>query len=768
MVPPHPDKSARGRPDKVFVAMVETNICAAARAYDLDVVAGDWRPIIPAATMGRPRIADRVVRRPEVLRRLLAAEGGDLVVMSAPAGYGKTTAAAQWDCDDDRPFAWVRIDHLDNDPVHLLLHVATAVVQLRGVDGDLLRYLAGPGRAPLTHLLPAVAQLLDECGPLVLVLDDVHKLSAPEAVGALDTLLDAAPMTTTPVLLGRFVLPLVMARRRLVGNVVELGPDALRFSAEEAVAALELISGPRDDTTRTAVIDLCEGWPAGVILTAMALRDGTPLESLTGRNDLVVEYVVEEVIDRLDRDTATFLVESAVLDRFTTEQLDAVLERRDSACMLERLAVSGNPFLVSLDQQRLWYRYHHLFGDVLRGRLRANTPERFRELACRAADLLERDGDVDGSLRLAIEAGDRARAAALVGRDAVRLGFDGRAGVLGRRLDMLDARTFAEYPDAAVARAWFGVTTADGELIQRSLVLALRSDQGQALSDGTPSVTVAVALISSLIGAGGVNEVIRHADVVRAAGDHLVNPWWGAATVMKGSAEAMRGQAGRARSLLESALPVTENLPGFHAAALAHLALLDLAAGDDEGAVQRSDAARIIVDKYDLCDVVPMIVVYATNSVMSARIGDVSAARESAGITEMLLEQLGHLSARTALLGHGLLAWTAAVIEDPVLLGRHLAAAERACHREPDAVALIQRVDRVKAMAVGGTRPLTAAELRLLPYLATHLSLLAISQELVIGRETAKSQATSIYRKLGVSSRAEAVAEAKRVGLISE
>lgn len=238
--------------------------------------------------------------------------------------------------------------------------------------------------------------------------------------------------------------------------------------------------------------------------------------------------------------------------------------------------------------------------------------------------------------------------------------------------------------------------------------------------------------------------------------------------MMKGAAEAMCGQAGRARSLLESALPATQNLPGFHAAALAHLALLDLAAGDDESAVYLCDEARTIADKYDLCDVVPMIVVYATASVMSARVGNVAAAHEAVGVTESLLERLGHLAPRTALLGHGLLAWAAAVIADPDLLGKHLSAAERACHREPDALALIQRVHRVKAMAVGGTRPLTAAELRLLPYLATYQSLQQISEALVVGRETAKSQAASIYRKLGVSSRAEAVAEATRIGLISD
>lgn len=732
------------------------------------MVAGDWRPRIPPATVGRPRIADRVVRRPEVLRRLLAAEGGNLVVMSAPAGYGKTTAAALWDDEDNRPFAWVRIDHLDNDPSHLLLHLATAIVQRGDADDDLLRYLAGPGRAPLTHLLPAVVQLLDGRGPLVLVIDDVHKLAEPEAVRVLHTLLDAAPSTCTPAVLGRYMVPLELARRRMTGNVVELGPEELRFSVEEATAALESVGGPRDEHTMSTVINLCEGWVAGVILTGMALRDGASLESLTGRNHLVVEYVVEEVIDHLDTDTAEFLVESAVLGRFTAEHLDTVLGRSNSAQLLEKLSDSGNPFLISLDQQRIWYRYHHLFRDVLRDRLRAAASERFRELSCRAADVLDAEGDIDGALRHAVDAGDRARAAALVGSDAVRLGFDGRAGVLARRLEMLDARTFAEQPDAAVARAWLGVTMGDGELIQRSLMLAHRADHGQSLSDGTPSVKVAAALISSLVGVGGVGEVIRHAETVRAAGDNLVNPWWGAATVMMGAAESMRGHNSRARVLLESALPATEDLPGFQAAALAHLALLDLGAGDDEGAIQRSDAARLIADKYDLCDVVPMVVVYATSAVMAARTGDATAARSAVDITEVLLERLGHLAARTALLGHGLLAWTAAVIKDPVLLSRHVTAAERACHREPDAVALIQRLTRVKAMAAGGTRPLTAAELRLLPHLATHLSLLGISKELVIGRETAKSQAVSVYRKLGVSSRGEAVAEAKRIGLIPE
>ena len=213
---------------------------------------------------------------------------------------------------------------------------------------------------------------------------------------------------------------------------------------------------------------------------------------------------------------------------------------------------------------------------------------------------------------------------------------------------------------------------------------------------------------------------------------------------------------------------MTEDLPGFQAAALAHLSLLDLGAGDDEGAIERSDAARTLADKYDLCDVVPVVVVYAVSAVMAARVGDVPAARRSVTVTENLLGRLGQLAARTALLGHGLLAWTAAVLHDPELLSTHLDAADRARRREPGATALSRRVDRVRAMAAGDAHPLTAAELRLLPYLSTHFSLQQIAAELVVGRETVKSQATSIYRKLGVSSRAEAVAEARRIGLLVE
>lgn len=732
--------------------------------------AGSWPAHIPVATVGRPVTARAGVPRPGIARVLKDRTG--LVVIDAPAGYGKTTAVVQWDDADNRPFAWARLDNLDNDPAHLLLHLATALNQIRPIDPAVLQYLQGAGRAE-TQLVSAFVRALESCGPVVLVLDDIHELSARAAVDTLRAVVDLAPNSTTLALIGRQMPALDLARRRLQGYVVELGIPELKLSGPEGTATFAALGAGMDKATIARVLDKCEGWAAGVVMAALALRDGAPAEAVTGRHRLVADYLVEEVLSQLEPDTVTFLTESAVLDRFCADELDALLGRTDSAAMLDAITHSGNMFLVSLDAQGIWYRYHQLFGDLLRARLRDRDPDRFRELAARAADRLAQAGDVDGALTQALAADDRAQAAALVGMDAVRLGFDGRVGVLARRLSLIDEQTFTDYPDAAIARAWLGVMNGDAELIQRSLLTASAADTGEPLSDGTPSVEVAAALIGSLIGIGGVGEVIRHAETVCSAGDHLVNPWWGAATTMKGTALSMLGESAQARATLESALPVTEDLPGFQAAALAHLAALDLLDGDLSAAVEHTASARSIVDSRDLSDMVPMVVVYAVDALVRARRGDVAGARSAVGATERLVDRLGDLSARTALMAHVLVAGAAVEIDDTELCDRHLVEAQRAHRRETEAVGVGQWLDRIRTLSAartarGARSALTTAELRLLPYLATHLSLQRIADELILGRETVKSQATSIYRKLAVSSRAAAVAEADRLGLLSE
>ena len=252
---------------------------------------------------------------------LLDARDGTLVVLTAPAGYGKTTAVRLWDEVDERPFAWLRIDHLDDDPAHLLLHIATAVAGVHPLDRDVLRYLRGPGRSPLTDLVPALVRAPEHCGPLVIVLDDIDALSDPTAPDTLRALVDTAPQATTVALLGRRPPPLELALRRLLNTVVEIGIGELKLSGEQATAAFKAVSGSADEGAARAVHDKCEGWAAGVVLAARAFRDGADVHLLTGRHRLVADFLLEEVLAQLDSAATTFLMESAVLDTFCAAQL---------------------------------------------------------------------------------------------------------------------------------------------------------------------------------------------------------------------------------------------------------------------------------------------------------------------------------------------------------------------------------------------------------------------------------------------------------------
>ncbi|MEX3770489.1 AAA family ATPase, partial [Mycolicibacterium fortuitum] len=353
--------------------------------------AGSWPAHVPVATVGRPAAGLGAVARSGVIRILRGRTG--VAVVAAPAGYGKTTAVAQWDDTDERPFAWVRLDNLDNDPAHLLLHLATALGQVRPVDPAVLDYLQGAGRTE-TQLVAAFVKALENSGLTVLVLDDVHELSARAALDTLRTIVDLTPESATIVLVGRQKAPLELTKRYLEGRVVEVGIAELQLSHAEATAAFAAVGGDADEATIKRVLDKCEGWAAGVVMAALALRDGASAEVVTGRHRLVAAYLVEEVLGQLDADTATFLTESAMLDRFSADELDALLGRTDSAAMLDAITRSGNMFLFCLDSQGIWYRYHQLFGDMLRARLRDRDPDRFRRLASRAADRLARAGDI--------------------------------------------------------------------------------------------------------------------------------------------------------------------------------------------------------------------------------------------------------------------------------------------------------------------------------------------------------------------------------------
>ncbi|MEZ5141831.1 MAG: LuxR C-terminal-related transcriptional regulator [Acidimicrobiales bacterium] len=721
-----------------------------------------------------PGVRPGVVARDRLVGRLRRSASGSLVVVAAPAGYGKTTTVALWAQADERPFAWSRARPTRRRPRPP--PAAPGVRRRLGRrPGPRPSPPPGlPGRSVADELLPAVVARLAVAPRVVLVFDDVQALGSEAARSCLTTLVDELGPHLLPVLIGRSIAAVPLARRRLDGTVVEIGPGELALSVDEAQRALAHQGVALDRTTTEGLVARVEGWAAGLHLAALAAREprSPTAPVLTGRHRLVADYLVEEVLRGLDPAVTAFLEDSAVVERMDADLLDDLLERDDSATRLQALEDSGNLFLVPLDDERRWYRYHHLFAELLRDRLRRRDPGRARYLHRQAADRFEAVGDLDTAIAHAVDAGDEERAAALVMREAVALAFDGRSGVLARRLALLGDGAADRWVDAAVATAWYGLSVPDPALIHRSAQQAAGLDDGRRLGDGTPSAGVAIALQRSLLAVGGIPGILRDTATVIDSGGWTTNPWWGMATAIRATALANIGELTEARRLLADALPAVGSLPGMEAGSHAWMALLDLSTGDVESARQHVEASRRIADRHDLEGLVATMVTYSVDALVAARAGDLTRAERAVAVTEVLLERLGDISPRTALLNHAVIAQACLALGDGHGARRHVRDAQRAADREPTATWLIAQLHDVEAQvdAVAASTslvtPLTEAELRVLPHLATHLSLQEIAGELHVSRNTAKTHSVAIYRKLGVSSRSDAVAEARRLGLL--
>jgi LuxR family maltose regulon positive regulatory protein len=728
---------------------------------------------ILAVSCRRPPARDGVVARDELVKGLIApTQSAPIVALRAPAGYGKTMLLTLWDDADPRPFAWVHLGPLDDNPVHLLRHVAGALAQAEPLSDRCVRHLTQSGRQIDVDMLPAVLTELEARQPSVLVFDDVHLVHSAEAIECIRSLTTSMPGGSTICLSGR-TMDVPIARHREQGHVIDLGAADLAMSVPQAVEVFAHAGLDLDDGT---ISDLCartEGWPAGLHLAALALstRGGATGSEFSGRNRLVGDYLVEEALAGLEPEMVEFLERSSVLTIMSGETLDALLQRSDSRRFLTEIEHSGNLLLVPLDPDGHLFRYHHLFRDLLRARLEARDPAMSSELERRASDVTEAAGDVDEAIRHGVAAGDSGRAARLVLRDAGRLALSEQRDLLRQRLALIGLDSVNEHPEAAVAWAWAGVAEVDRELIVRSLAAATHWPDRGPLSDGSPSLSAAVSFVRCMLGAEGIDGVLRDSTAARQGGPS--NPWWGRATLIQGTAYSMLGQFDLAREALEDALLHLTDAPTFEAVGLSHLAFVNLHDHDLGEARRLVDRALGIADRHHLQGVVAAISVYAVGALVAARSGSRDEALKCESITRTMLEHLGRVSPRTAVLSYLALAQTWLALGDPGQARLLAHDAQRARRRDSSATFLNEELDRVMdqldkaALTAATVIPLTAAEMRVLVLLPSHLSLQEIAGELLISRNTAKSHSVSIYRKLGVTSRSDAVAEARRIGLVS-
>jgi LuxR family maltose regulon positive regulatory protein len=425
-------------------------------------VATSGQDALLATKLHVPRPQPGFVPRPRLAGRLNEGLARQLILVCAPAGSGKTALLADWARRGRCPVAWLSLDAGDNDPARLWRHAVAALDRVRPGISERVGPLLGPPAPPsFEGLVTALVNELDAApgkGEVLLVLDDYHLIDSQPVHASLRFLLGHLPLGLHLVLASRSDPPLLLARLRASGQLAELRADDLRFTADEAAALLrEALGADLPDAAVAVLAARTEGWAAGLQLAALSLRGQEDaagfVAAFSGSHRYVLDYLAGEVLDRQAEELRGFLLETSVLERLSGGLCDAVTGRADSQAMLEAVEHAGL-FLVPLDEVRGWWRYHQLFADLLRARLRQERPARIPVLHANAAAWHEGHGLADGAVRHAVAAGDMHWAARLIEQYFDELFYlHGEGATLQRWFSALPADMIRSRPRLLLAQA---------------------------------------------------------------------------------------------------------------------------------------------------------------------------------------------------------------------------------------------------------------------------------------------------------------------------
>jgi len=369
-----------------------------------------------------PRLRRSWVRRPRLSGRLLRGSDARLTLISAPAGFGKTTLLAAWLADattDNRAVAWLSLDQGDRQPATFWTYVITALqAAVPGVGADVLPLLQSAQPPVETVLVAVLNELSATPNEVVLVLDDYHLVDGPDLRDGMTFLLEHLPPHIHLVISSRADPLLPLARLRARGELVEVRAADLRFTPDEVATYLNDITGLNLTPDDIAALEgRTEGWIAALQLAAISMQGRTDIggfiAQFAGNDRYIVDYLVEEVLTQQTDPVREFLLHTAVLDRLTGPLCDTVTGRDDGSQLLITLE-RANLFLVPLDDRREWFRYHHLFADVLRAHLLAQRPDLVPQLHQRASLWYERHNHTEQAVRHALAARDFDRAVYLM------------------------------------------------------------------------------------------------------------------------------------------------------------------------------------------------------------------------------------------------------------------------------------------------------------------------------------------------------------------
>ena len=716
--------------------------------------------------------------RDRLIGVLEAAGAATLVVVSAGPGWGKTTLLAQWVVQSPRAFAWVSVDENDNDPVVLLTYVAAALDRVAPLDPEVFRALASPGASMEGTVVPRLGAALAKMNQdVVLVLDDLHTLDNPTCLDAIATLARHVPAGSQLALSARGEPAFPLGTLRAHGLVVEIGPDELRMDESQARELLRSAGLDLPDDQVTELYGRTEGWSAGLYLGALSVRaQGARAEggaAFLGSDRLVSDYLRSALLAHLSPEDFRFLTRTAVLARMSGPLCDSVLETSASAAKLESLAQS-NLFLVPLDPKPEWYRYHHLFQELLRSELERAEPDLVQRLLTRAADWHVTNAQPETAIRYAQEAGDTLRVARLAEQCTSAAYESGRATTADRWLHWLEARGALEH-NAAVAVLGGLVATIWGRTAEaeRWADAAERASYDGSLPDGSASIESWRAFLRALRCAQGAAQM--HADAELAVRTLArSSPFRVNAKLLLGIACVLAGEIDQAEDLFTDVAEEGIELAAPEAAAIALAEHATIAIERDAWvqAEELVDRAGRIVRRSRMDEYPTNAFVCTVKARVALHRAQADRAREALAQAQRLRPRLTYALPYFAVQTRLELARAYQSLADAAGAETMLREIDAILRRQPDLGTLPSQAEELRASLktmradAPGASTLTEAELRVLPYLATHLSFREIGERLYISRHTVKSQVMAVYRKLSVSRRHDAVERARALGLL--
>jgi LuxR family maltose regulon positive regulatory protein len=721
------------------------------------------RPTVTMETPGRDALtttklgvqarSKRNVERERLRTRLDTATEARLVLVSAPAGFGKSTLLADWLGRSAIRGAWVSLDTLDNDIVRFARYLAAATARLAGGAEDAAGFDAQAFDPDLA--LTSILDTLAAAGSgAVLVLDDYHVIEAPAIHRLVTTLVERLPPGARLAIATRADPPLPLARMRASGELLEVRAQDLRFTAAEASELLRSAGLELTSSEVEALTDRTEGWAAALRLAGVSLRGRPDHAELVRRfgasHRFVLDYVVEEVLAGLPRESQEVLLRTSILDRLCGPLCEAVAGEGDGQARLEALE-RANLLIVPLDDERRWYRYHALFAEILRARLRTLHPDEVAELHARASAWHEDRGDDDEAIHHALRSGDLERTSRIVAVASGRHVNAGELSTVRGWLDALPPEVVRGHAQLSASYAWCLLLVGETEGVAERL-----TDAERALADGRdgdrsmrPAIPTQLALLrSQLAGLQGDSA----AAIAQARLAHELVPAGlpvEAEATLRGTAAALLGVAlVRAGDLDAAAKAYGEALPDLRVAGnalavgrtVADLAGIAIARGDPGRALRLCESE---LDRGSAESTTASPAVWAAMARARAELGQAELADAAAHRALELATRAGDApSARSAQATLDRLG--------PLVAGGGTG----------------DTGSRLRAGRDGPVEALTARELEVLRLVAVGRSNSQIATELFVTVGTVKSHLHTISGKLGAANRVEAVARGRELGLL--